>query len=223
MQPAVSDNLSVGYTWKKYLVSVSYTKEDGSIAGFQPQSDSVTNKLVLSPENLVNRKTGSLVLSVPVTVVSWWTMQYNITGLWQEINALYKGTPLRKQQVNLSFNGTERFVLPKDFSLEVTGNYQSPLYFGWVKTKSMGSLDIGGRKKLPGKAGLLTVNAINILDTGKFRTTVNLPEQNLVQTLNMIYGRPALKLTYTRNFGKEKLKQKRERATGAEEEKGRVQ
>ncbi|MEO6549668.1 MAG: hypothetical protein ABIN94_16830, partial [Ferruginibacter sp.] len=86
-----------------------------------------------------------------------------------------------------------------------------------------GSFDAGIRKKLKGQAGSLSLNGTNIFNTAFFAVYTDLAAQNLVNDIKIYYGRPTIKLSYTRNFGKEKLKEKRQRSTGAEDEKGRVQ
>lgn len=83
LQPAIANMVKGDYIFKKFLFSLSFTKEDHSITGFQPQTDSVTNKSILSPENLINQKLISLILSVPVDITKWWSMRYNITALRQ--------------------------------------------------------------------------------------------------------------------------------------------
>ncbi|MDI3322172.1 outer membrane beta-barrel family protein [Pinibacter soli] len=223
LQPAISNNYKVGYTFKSYLLSVSYSKETNSIAGFQPKSDSTTNKLLLSAQNLNNVKTVSVILSLPFNVTKWWVMQLNLTGLWQQINATYKGDPVSADQINYNINASERFTLPKNFSLEISGYYQSKFLGGIYTIHGRGSLDVGVRKKLQGKGGAFTLNAVNILNTSYLNAEVNMPEQNLITGVKIYFSQPTIKLTYTRNFGKEKLKAKRNYATGAEEEKGRVE
>jgi outer membrane receptor protein involved in Fe transport len=222
LQPAIANTIKTDYTYKQYYFSLSYSKEDRAITGFQPETDSVAGKIILAPQNLVNRKTLSLIISFPINITQWWTMQYNITGLWQQINAVYKGKELQLQQPNLNINGSQTFRLPKDFSIEVSGFYQSKVLNGISLTKGFGSLDAGIRKKLGAKNGSLVFNASNILNTLWFKENTNLPEQNLVSGIDLTYSLRMFKLTYTRSFGKEKLKQKRERLTGAEDEKSRV-
>jgi hypothetical protein len=115
-----------------------------------------------------------------------------------------------------------RFTLPHNFSAEITGQYQSEQLFGIYRQAPTGTLDVAIRKKLPAKWGLLTLNATNILNTEITEWRVDLPEQNLVNTITLRNTPPTLKLTYSRNFGNNDLKEKRERSTGAEDESGRV-
>jgi len=82
---------------------------------------------------------------------------------------------------------------------------------------------MGARKKLAGKGGSFVLNFTNVLNTMKIGASTNFPENNLNSNITIQFTQPAIKLTYLRNFGKEKLKQKRDRTTGAETEKERVQ
>ncbi|MEO7394155.1 MAG: outer membrane beta-barrel family protein [Chitinophagaceae bacterium] len=223
LQASVTNTIKADYVFKTYLLSLSYSKEDDAITGFQPQSDSVTNKVILSPQNLINQKLLNIIVSLPVNVNKWWTMQYNITGLWQQVNALYKKELLQFEQINFNIYASQNFKLPKQFSIELSGFYQSPSLNGIFVRKAFGSLDFGIKKKLSGKNGAFAFSANNILNTLLFAGSTNLPEQNLVQNVSVRFSQRTYKLTYTRNFGKEKLKGKRDRLTGAEEEKGRVQ
>lgn len=222
LQPAITDNIKADYTYKRYLLSLSYSIEDNAIARFQPHVDSVTNKLILSAENMINRKTAAVVVSIPVTITKWWNLQLNVTGLWQQSNAMYKGEKLRISQTNLGLNASMRFTMPKGFSAEMNGMYQSPQLFGIYTVKAFGTLDIGVKKKLNGTWGALIFNAVNLLNTQKARFGTDMPAQNLVSNTMLQFSMPTFKLTYTRSFGNDKIKEKRQRLTGAEDEKGRV-
>ena len=223
LQPSFSNTIKFDYILTKYFFSVSFSKEDDAITGFQPSTDSVSSKLVLSPENLVNQKTVSVAISIPITVTKWWSMQYNFTGLWQQVNAIYKKAPVMIEQANFQMNGNMNFTLPKAFSIELSGFYQSKAISGIVIIKPLGALDFGIKKKMPDKKGSFAFNVTNIFNTLRFRGYSDIPEQNLYSNVELHFTQRAYKLTYTRSFGKAKLKETRERSTGAEDEKGRVQ
>ncbi len=223
LQPSISNIVKAGYSFKRYLFTLSYTKENNAITGFQPSSDSTTNKTLLSPQNLINQHTIAAIISVPVDVTKWWSMQYNITGIWQQNNAIYQKVPVRINQMNFNINSTQSFRLPKDFSMELSGFYQSPSLNGISLGKDFGALDVGIKKKLANNKGSFLFTTSDILNTLVFGGHVNLPAQNLYGDVRLQFTQRTYKLTYTRSFGNNQLKGTRNRSTGAEEEKGRVQ
>ncbi|HUQ96303.1 MAG TPA: outer membrane beta-barrel family protein [Chitinophagaceae bacterium] len=222
LQPAIANMIKGDYTLKGYLFSLSYTREAHTITSFQPHVDSLLNKTVFSPENLESQQLVSLIFSVPVTVAPWWRMQYNVTGIWQQIKADYQKTPIQLMQWNVNLNASQTFTLPKEYSIELSGFYQSVSLDGIFENLPYGSLDAGVKKKLPRRGGSLVFNASNLLNTQVYGGQINLPDQNLVSTIRLRFTQRAFKLTYSRNFGKDKLKARRERSTGDEDEKGRV-
>jgi hypothetical protein len=184
--------------------------------------DSATNKQTSVSENQKSNQTGGISLSLPVKMSSWWNMQNNITGTWQKLKGIYEGANLVLQYKNVSINSTQSFKLPKDISIELSGFYNSPTLFGIYKTKAFGWVNLGVQKKLGNKAGTLRFTIDNLTGPQKFVLSSNFPEHNLVSKATLLIFTTAYRLTYTRNFGNEKIKGKRERATGSEEEKGRV-
>lgn len=221
LQPAISNTIKIEYAYKRYLLWVSFSSEKNTITGFQPHVDSLTNKTISTPENLKNQKMVTAVLSIPVSPAKWWNMQYNITGLWQQVNAMYDNEPVRIEEKNIMINMSQSFTLPKNFFIELSGFYRSPGLDGISLIKSFGSLDFGVKKKF-GTKDVLAFSANNLLNSQDIRIHTNLPDLNLVGDVNLRFSWRTFKLTYTHNFGKNKLKASRNRNTGAEDEKERV-
>lgn len=220
LKPAIGDIIKADYTFKRYLFSVSYNYNKDAIARFQTKIDPATNKQLFSSENLSNVKTLSATLSVPLTITNWWSMQNNLTGTWQQVNTVYNNTDLRIEQKSIRINSAQSFTLPKDFAVELSGFYQTAGMFGTARLAAYGMLNAGIQKKI-GK-GKLRFGVDDIFNTFIFETSVKVPEQNLDAEANYKFTQRTYRLTYTRSFGNDKLKEKRNRVTGAEEERGRV-
>jgi hypothetical protein len=214
LQPSISDEVKADYLFKNVVLSVQYTYEADPITNFSPSVDPESNKQTLAAENQKSRKTFNVILSLPIKVNSWWNMQNNFTGTAQTLDGTYKGDPILLKQKSLNARTTQTFSLPKDFSLELSGFFQSPGMFSVYKVNSFGSLDFGAQKKFPKIRSSLRLAYDNILNTLIFKPDINLPEQNLVLNGVLRFTNPTVRLTYTHQFGNDKLKGKRENSSG---------
>ena len=223
LQPCISDAIKSDYLFKKFVFSFSYTYEAHPISNFAPRVDPATNKQTLAAENQKNQKTLTAVISFPLTVARWWNMQNNAIASSQVLNAFYLGSPLVIRQKNFNINTIQTFILPKNFTIELSGFYQSGGLFGVYKGSPMTAMDFGVQKKFEPKKGNLRFNISNVFGPPTFKATVNAPEKNLMVNGELRFSVRTFRLTYTRSFGNDKVKGKRERSIGSEEEKQRVQ
>ena len=221
LQPAFSNIFKADYLHKSFVVSVSYTKEDESIANFQPKL-SKDNKQIYASENLDNIKTINISLSIPVTVTKWWNMQNNIQGNWQQLNATFIKGPFQLEQNNFGFNSSQNFVLPKNFSMELSGFYQSKALFGASVFNGYGMANFGLQKRFGKNNNKLRFAITNIFDGGVFNGVTDIPAESIYVENSFRFAQRTFQLTYSQSFGNKKLNDKRNRSSASEEEQKRM-
>jgi hypothetical protein len=222
LQPAYANIMKLDYSKNKYFLSLTYTLENGSIQGFQPRTDSVANKQILSAQNIKNLKTLSGSLTLPLTITSWWTAQLNLMATFNQANAVIDEERVQINNVSYGINGSQRFSFTPSWSAEVSGFFQSSNVLGIFVIRPMGSLDIGLRKKLKDNKSSFNFAVTNVLNTLVFAFKADVPDHNIYADVQLHTFFRGYRLTYTRSFGKEKLKANRDRITGSEEERSRV-
>ncbi|MEO6730802.1 MAG: outer membrane beta-barrel family protein [Ferruginibacter sp.] len=221
LQPAFSNVYKADYVIRSFVFSISYTREDESIAGFQPKVYK-GNKQIFAAENLDNIKTVNISLSLPFTITSWWNMQNNLQGNWQQMNAVYKKGPFRVEQKNIAFNSSQNLVLPRNYSAELSGFFQSKGLFGAAVIKARGALNAGIQKKFADNKSKLRVAVDNIFNGAAFNAVTDIPSENIYSSLALTFMFRTFKATYTYDFGNKTIKGKRNRSTASDEEQGRV-
>ena len=115
---------------------------------------------------------------------------------------------------------TNQFTLPKKFSLELSGWYQSEFIEGQLAGKPMGAVSFGIQKKMLNDKATLKLNVNDIFWTQKFRGNFIFNDID-VQIVNRWESRTA-RVTFTYRFGNNKVTSARQRQTGLEDEKGRI-
>ena len=133
-----------------------------------------------------------------------------------------ENNPLKLSNLYYGFNVNNSIKLRNKISLEVSGNYDSPGYFGLAKWKANGSFNIGIQKVLGDKWGMIRFNATDLLQSTNWFGTTNQPENNLLVDVSFQFAERTFMLSYSNTFGNNKLKSSRSRQTGSAEEMKRI-
>jgi hypothetical protein len=224
LQPALANAVQASYIHRNYIFSLAYTHEMNSIEGFQTvRVDSISNLLYLSAKNFDYEQYLTASVSMPVNITNWWTMQNNMNVNWRQVNTVYNSLPVQLQVVYYNVISSQRFTLPNDLSFELSGMYSSASYFGTAKLKYLYQVDAGVQKKFNKGKDNIRFSANDMFNSGsnyRFEEKIPIPGAIINGSLN--FGLVAFKLTYTRKFGNNGLKERRDRATNAENELQRV-
>lgn len=86
--------------------------------------------------------------------------------------------------------------------------------------KPFGAVDVGLEKRLPNSSFRVSYN--DIFGTNKYRFLANIPSENLDTDARLDFETTILNVTYTQNFGNNKLKGRRSGKSGSKEERERL-
>lgn len=221
LRPALANTFQVDYTRRSVSLSAQYTDEDFTIVNFQNRFDPQTNTQLIIPDNLEGQKTASLTLSLPIKVADWWKMRYFSTFLWQESTTIDDLGTFTFDQTNLRINGNQTFTFGNNYTAELSGFYQTRSLVGNVKFEPLGILNFGIQKKFKGGSRLV-FNINDVFNSLKRVGITDLPEENIYIKRTFDFSQRTFKLTWSASFGNKGVKKERNRKTGAENEKKRV-
>ena len=172
-------------------------------------------------ENLGSQDNISLNVSAPYSFTKWWSSFTSVTasvvsnqGVFGNDNVVDIVRPA------LNIYSQQTFQLPKAFSFEVSGWFSAGgVWGGNFETGPMGALNLGLKKKLFKDQGSLNINYSDIFFTSVWKA--NVTSGGLINTGFGGWDSRRLRISYTHNFGNQKVKS-RKRKTGAEDEGSRI-
>lgn len=219
LQPQYTHNLRLGHTFKYTLntaLSYSYVKDF-----FAHVTDTIgTNRNYLTTRNVANQHVISLSISYPFTVNDWWDVYLSMNAYQNIFEANAPGfVPL--QQKTLSLYGQHTLKLPWEWSLQISGWFNSPsIWGGTFRTKSMGSLDFALQKRFLDDQLSLRLALRDVLYTSNWRADTEFNGLNIKGHGGHDSRQVSLSLSY--NFGNQKLKAVKLREGGLDEESERL-
>ena len=233
LQPQYTDAVEMSHTFMDAVTTtINYSRTNGVMTDILQQNNALklTN---VTKYNIGYVDNFGIAFSVPVPITKWWFSNtyfnlYNnhyvgdipkvIIGANGVENTTYQ--PLDARATTYQLNMTNQFTLPKKFSLELSGWYQSGFIEGQLIGKPMGAVSFGIQKKMLKDKATLKLNVNDVFWTQKFRGSFAFNDID-VQIVNRWESRTA-RVTFTYRFGNNKVASARQRQTGLDDEKGRV-
>jgi hypothetical protein len=220
LKPALREAFGMSYHLKEnYTLAINYSYEKNSIIPWQVFLFPETNQQYGQAANLKHTQSYLFSFSLPIRVNGWWQMHYQTMGAWQRNALVYEDSLVQLRAVFGSINSTNTFTLPKNFSVELTGNYQTRSLFGIAYMQPSSILSLAVEKKLQYDRGILKLTANNLFGTMGFGLSTNRPNSNWNHSFSGRFNEPRiLKLTYSRTIGNKQLKAPKTRVPGPVEE-----
>ena len=209
LQPTITSNIKLGYNIRDYAFSLLASRDDHPIAGSQLTESPAHDLMYVSSQNLVYRNSLTLQAILPWKINDWWSMSYTLTGGWRRFRETYTAMPVEKSFFSGSFNFSQTFRLPKNFSAELSGWWNSPTWWGTIRPEGFGTIDAGVKKELRHNAGTLQLSAADVFRIMQIRMRFGALTREAFATTSYVKYNPEsrifpiIKLTYTRSFGTE--------------------
>lgn len=222
LQPSIANKYGVSFRMKTIILNLEYALEDSTIAPYQSSVIPGTNRQLVFAENLIDTRTWSGTLSIPYAPMKWWNMYINLFGNYQVSRRWFEGQTFEYESGAFGFFSSQTFTISKSISAELSGFFNAGGLFGTYRVKDIGGVNVGVQKKFGDQGGTLRIGYDDVFNTLRFRAEADIPELNQLFKANLRFNQPTFKIGYSQNFGSQQVKGKRERGTGAEEEKQRI-
>lgn len=221
LRSAISDGFNLDYQHNHWLISLHYSYTDDAIGQWQSRVDPDTNEQIYMAENLDYLRTYSITSSFPLELTSWWNIQTNITGRYQEFQSNHLGLEKSDDAAGFTFNMTNTLSLPGELTFEVSGNYVSKEIWGFQHFRPQGALNIGLQKSFFDGQGILRLSGTDVLATDNWRLDGDGVQENIDTFFTYDWYARSVNLTFTWNFGNNEIETV-SIETGSAEEQERV-
>ncbi len=219
LQPQYTDNIKVSHTYNYTLTTaLSYS----FVRDFFAQITDTTgfDRNFLMERNIANQRVLNLSFTYPFQVAKWWNVFASIDAYHTDFKSDEKKFKAVSANV-LSFYGQNTFNLPKKWNLELSGWYSSPgIWGGTYVTRNVGSVDLALQKKIFKERISARLAVSDIFFTSPWRGTTQFGGIKIVGSGG--WESRMVRLNFSYNFGSNQVKSARQRSTGLEDEKRRI-
>lgn len=221
LQPQYTNSVELTHVYKyMYSTSLKYSYTTDMMTQITDTIEG--SRSFITNKNLASQEVISLYFSAPISITKWWSTFSNVGVFRTRNRADYgEGKEIDLARNTFSIYHQSTFKLPKDFSLELSGFFNSPSIWGAnFANRSFGGMDIGARKKVLNGRGNIKMSVSDFLFTMQWRGIQEFG--GLYMDARGGWESRQFKVNFSYNFGNDKVKDSRKRKTGLEDESGRA-
>ena len=221
LRPQYTHSFQLTHAFKSILnTTLAYSRITDMIASEVPYQIPEENKTYVTTDNLDNQDNLSLTLSAPITVTKWWSLQANLTGVYNHFKTFYQNDLYEIEQLTWNTYANNQFRLPKGWTAELSGWYNSRNVYGLFVSKPQGMINVGLQKTVLEKKGTFRLNVQDIFWMNTFRGSTEFKDINL--QVRSTWPSRQVRLSFTYRFGNQNVKGARQRNTGSDDLQQRV-
>ncbi len=221
LNPALSYSAELSWTNnQRFITSLNYTITSNPITQVIQPSETEQRVTIQTQKNLKRTEYYGVNGAYQLRLAKWWNNTTNANVFYAHYVGDIAGTNLSEGSVAFSVNSSNSFILPGDWSAEVSGFYQAAQVYGYMYLKPQWMLNVGIQKNLLQKRATIRLNATDIFWTGYPRATSNY--NDYVESFVAKRDTRQVIVSFVYRFGKRTLPPAMRHRGGAEDEKQRA-
>lgn len=202
LAPSLARSLVLTFVHRDFQVlGLSYLLETDVVNSVAYQDDQ-TKVTTTRPQNLDQALTLTLTSGGHTDLARSWGMDNQLVGSYRQVDTQVGDQQVQLRRVAWSFTSDHTLRLPRQYQLLVGGRYESPSVLGLYYTKATGALSLGARKQLWDGKATLSLQVSDVLNTDRFRATMDYQNVHLTWYNQWESRRALLTFTYKLGSGK---------------------
>ena len=219
LRPQYSNSFGITHIYKYKLTTTLNYSHVADVFSTIPKSEN--SKAFITSENVATQNIVSLNVSMPVQY-KWYSLFFNFNTYYSHFKGEAKDFNVDVNIYSYNLYTQQTFKLSKNTTAELSGYYTSPsVWQGAFETKALGGLDVGLQQVIFKGKGNLKATVTDIFKTYPWYSTNNTTGQTL--RVNGSYESRQFRLNFSYRFGRNQVKQARQRKTSIDDESKRTQ
>ena len=222
LRPSFTNALRLAYQLRSFLLAIEVNKTKGAIS-FYNTVDKQQNLQTSTPINFDSMSGVLITMSFPVKIGNIWKMNWNLDGAYKKVkDASNRPLPFEKDMFSVTAQLSNVFELGNSWTANIDGRYMSPFISGDQEHYLRHFINFGISKKFKNESSL-TFSVQDITASSSILDwEYKQPELGIKTYGDNDFSERVFQLTYSFSFGNQKVKEKRKRETGSQEERDRM-
>jgi hypothetical protein len=219
LKPQFSHNIELVHSYKNMITTTLSYAAINDIINQQLQQIDSTHTTYVTQTNLAKQRSVTLSINAGVPITKWWRTNLYVQGVYNKFQGFINTGIISVGGPSFNANMQNQFTLPKGWSMELSGYFNSKAVYGTIVGLSQGSADFAVAKKILKDKGTLKVGFRDFLGLQQWNGYSRY--QNIDVTIHNHWDSRTVNLSFTYRFNKGKAAEHRN-IGGADEEQNRV-
>lgn len=217
LRPQFTNSFELSYILMRAAsVSLSYSVTDDVFERITRQEG---EQVFITNENVGTNENFNINISMPIPISQWWSMFTWLGPFYAKYEGVLEEGPYSVDQwgFNGYLNSTFSF---NDWSVELSGNYNSPSQQVLFNNRSSGAFNVAVGKQVMKGNGYVKLGVNDIFETQRWKSSVDFA--NMDFDVLRTWESRQVRLSFSYNFGNNEVKASRKRSTASEVEQSRI-